>query len=277
MAYFEELPNIEYISPFDDSNSNSDYVPSKNIFLRAKLREGIVKNVTSFEYYYIKDGERPDTIAEKAYDDPELDWVILTINNITNLNSQWPLDNLSFHKYLLEKYGSEEKIYDTHHYETLAIKDQYNRTILNQNYEVDPGFTRSFTTEEGKSFYNLSSYQDSNLSTTVSINLNQILDIVERYNNTKIKINDIKITNSTLSIPGRIENYNITLNNDLLSWPTGWGGNLPVTLRSGNIINVSIGDELGDTYIPLPEYLYELTRTQIDRKINTQFKFIPQT
>lgn len=277
MAYFNELPNIEYISPFEDSTSNSDYISSKNIFLRAKLRDTIKKIVSGFNDYYIKDGERPDTIAEEIYDDPELDWVILITNNITNINDQWPLDNNSFHNYLLDKYGSEENIYAVHHYETLEIKDQFNRTVLDEGFIVDYGFSRSFTTTEGSSTYTLPAYQDSNLSTTIKINLNQFLEVIGRNFSLKSKINDINITESTFYVYGRNTIYNININNTLTTWPSGWGGNLPVKLRNNQDFNFSIGDEIGNTYITLPPYLYELVRTEQDGQIDTNFVFLPQT
>ncbi len=32
-------------------------------------------------------------VAQELYDDPELDWVVLTSNNITNIRDQWPLES----------------------------------------------------------------------------------------------------------------------------------------------------------------------------------------
>lgn len=276
MAYFNELPNVEYISPFSEKTSNNEYVLSKNIFSRAKIPTSILKNVTGIEPYYIRDGERPDTIAEKIYGDAELDWIILITNNITNLNEQWPLDNNTLHNYLLDKYGSEEKLSEIHHYETLEIKDQYNRMVLNGGFEIDYGFSRSFTTEEGKGSYTLPSFQNSNLNTEVKINLNQFIEIAGRESNKKIKITNIEIKKSTLNLSGRNQIYNINIDNSLLPWPSSWGGELNITTRTGNL-NIQIDDEIGDTYINLPRYLYEFVRREENNQVITEIVFVPQT
>ena len=106
MPYFRELPNLQYISVFKDRNFINEYTDAKNIFKRPKLRDDIKQIATGFEYYQVIGNERPDQIAEKYYSDPELDWVILITNNITNISQEWPLDNDSLYKYMLDKYGS---------------------------------------------------------------------------------------------------------------------------------------------------------------------------
>ena len=50
MAYFEELPEISYISRLVNSNRNEDRILVKNIFKRAKLRTDIESIITSFNY-----------------------------------------------------------------------------------------------------------------------------------------------------------------------------------------------------------------------------------
>ena len=85
MAYFEELPNILYPSLLPSQNKIEQRILVKNIFKRSKLRSDVDQAITAFNYYYIKEGMRPDILAEKLYDNSELDWVILTSNNITNV------------------------------------------------------------------------------------------------------------------------------------------------------------------------------------------------
>ena len=276
MPYFNELPNFQYISLFDNINSNDDFINSKNIFLRAKVNSNILNSVSAAKDYYIKDGERPDTIAENAYGDPELDWVILTLNNITNINGQWPLDNVSFNKYLLDKYETEENIYATHHYETIEIKDNYNRVVLEGGLQVDEGFSRSFKTEDNKNTYQLTDYQESNLPTTVKLNLNQYIEFIGRDYTSILKITDINITSSNFNITGRNQTYTLQVTNTLLPWPSSWGGYIPIKLRSGDDFNLQVNDELGDTFITLPEYLYEIQRVEINNEIITNFILTPQ-
>ena len=148
MSYFRELPNLSYVSRFSGANRNDERVEVKNIFKRAKLRSDIDAAITAFNYYKISEGERPDTLAKKIYNDPELDWVILTTNNITNIRDQWPLDGQNFTNYLLSKYGTSDmteeqkyaKLNEVKHYETTAVKDQYDRSLLEAGLIVDKDF-----------------------------------------------------------------------------------------------------------------------------------------
>ena len=144
MAYFEELPNISQPSLLSGSNRIEDRVIVKNLFKRSKLRTDVDQAITAFNYYYIEDQQRPDVLAQELYGDSELDWVVLTSNNITNIRNQWPLNHDDLHSYMLEKYGSETNILGIHHSETIKIIDKYNRVVLNGGLEVDSNFTFTF-------------------------------------------------------------------------------------------------------------------------------------
>ena len=145
MAYFEELPNISYVSLLPNQNRSDERIEVKNLFKRAKLRTDVDQSITSFDYYLIEDNERPDIIAGKVYDNTELDWVILITNNITSIRNQWPLSNNELYNYCLEKYGSDENIMATHHFETKETKDQYGRILLEGRLIVDENFTFTYT------------------------------------------------------------------------------------------------------------------------------------
>ena len=141
MAYFEELPNISYPSLLRGRNKIEDRVVVKNIFKRSKLRTDINQAITAFNYYTIKEGMRPDMIAQELYGDPELDWVVLTSNNITNIRDQWPLNHNDLHEYMLEKYGSEANIAKVEIYETREILDEYKRVVMPAGLRVDKDFS----------------------------------------------------------------------------------------------------------------------------------------
>ena len=141
MAYFNELPNILYPNLLPSINKIEDRIPVKNIFKRSKLRDDVDQAITAFDYFYIEQGMRPDMVAERLYDDPELDWVILSTNNIINIRDQWPLEHNDLHEYMLDKYGSETNINGIHHYETRQILDEYNRVVIPAGLEVDANFS----------------------------------------------------------------------------------------------------------------------------------------
>ena len=144
MAYFQELPNISYPSLLPGSNKAEDRIEVKNIFKRAKLRDDVDQAITAFNYYQIEDGMRPDMVAEKLYSDPELDWVVLTSNNITNIRDQWPLSHNDLYEHMLEKYGSETNIRGISHYETRQVSDEYGRVVVPAGLEVDFNFRFSY-------------------------------------------------------------------------------------------------------------------------------------
>ena len=144
MAYFEELPNISQPSLLPRSNKVEDRVIVKNLFRRSKLRTDVDQAITAFNYYYIEDQQRPDVLAQELYGDSELDWIILTSNNITNVRDQWPLSHNDLYAYMLEKYGSESNMLGIHHSETVKVVDEYNRVVLKGGLEVDANFTFTF-------------------------------------------------------------------------------------------------------------------------------------
>ena len=139
MTYFRELPNLNYQSTSADRSSSEDYVVVKNIFRRAKLRDDLKYIFTSLVDYYIRDGIRPDQVADAIYGDPELDWVVLTSANIINVRDEWPLDSYEIYNYSLNKYGND--LNQIRHYETTEVKDSSGRLILPKGKVVDSGFT----------------------------------------------------------------------------------------------------------------------------------------
>ena len=150
MAYFKELPNISYPSLLPNRNKIESRILVKNIFKRSKLRSDVDQAITAFNYYYVQERMRPDMVAQDLYEDPELDWVVLTSNNITNIRNQWPLDHNDFRAYLLDKYGSDSVISSVKHYETRKIVDEYNRVIMPAGLQVDKDFSFEYLNFSGQ-------------------------------------------------------------------------------------------------------------------------------
>ena len=134
-----------------DIKGNEKYKLLPNILRRVKLRAGIRSSMFLFDNYDVKDGERPEDIAFKLYGDPELHWIVLMTNNITDRYYQWPLTQPQFQEYMKDKYGAgnEDAV---HHYEITQTSgptssrdyshmvecnsDETNPTIIsNRDYE----------------------------------------------------------------------------------------------------------------------------------------------
>ena len=141
MGYFQELPNILHPSLFPSRNKVESTIVVKNLFKRSKLRTDVDQAITAFNYFDIKEGMRPDMVAQELYDNPELDWVVLTSNNITNIRNEWPLSHNDLQEYMLEKYGSDANIAKVHHFETREIIDEFDRVVMPAGLQVDETFT----------------------------------------------------------------------------------------------------------------------------------------
>ena len=153
MGYFRELPDLAYQSFLPEKNSSQDYVIVKNLFRRVKLRDDLYNVFTIFNKYEIKDGARPDTVADEIYGSPELDWVVLITANITNVRDQWPLSDYQLYNYAENKYGND--LTKIRFYETTEVKDSSNRLILPAGKVVDSNFSFVYA-DSGKNYSNYS-------------------------------------------------------------------------------------------------------------------------
>ena len=151
MGYFRELPNLDYQSFLPSSNSSQNYIRVKNLFRRCKLRDDLQNVFTLFNKYEIRDGARPDTVAEDLFGSAELDWVVLMTAGITNVRNEWPLSDRELYDYALEIYG--DALNNIHHYETTEIKDSLDRLILPKGKVVNEDF-KIFYSDDGTTYTN---------------------------------------------------------------------------------------------------------------------------
>ena len=136
-TYFRQLPDLDYINRDGDDKSISDFIKVKNLFKRGRLREDIFQDTTFFEKYQIEGDDRPDNVSNKFYGSENLDWVVLLSNNILNIQSEWPMTQQSFDEYLLDKYGSIEKINEVHHYESVEVKNSEGVVMFPAGKRID--------------------------------------------------------------------------------------------------------------------------------------------
>ena len=141
--YFRRLPNLDYPSLLKNRESNTDFIQTKNLFRRAKVREDLFANFMQFDKYKIMGDERPDNVAEKVYNSSNLDWVVLMSNNIIDINNEWPLTQFQLNSFLSEKY-SPQQLVSIHHYETLELRDNKNQLILPAGLVVDEDYNLEY-------------------------------------------------------------------------------------------------------------------------------------
>ena len=107
--YFDSFPKIFY-----DSKGDGNPKIVTNLLRRVAIRAKVRSNVLLYDTYSVKNGETPESIADSLYDDPELHWVIMLVNDITDRYHQWPMRYSQFLQYVNDKYDDVNAV---HHYE----------------------------------------------------------------------------------------------------------------------------------------------------------------
>lgn len=107
--YFRKFPKIDY-------DVKGDGITSKmtNITKRVKLLDSSILNYVNFDFYDVKDGERPEHIAANYYGDATMYWVILFANDVKDIYTDWPMPVFQFENFVKSKYDDVNAI---HHYE----------------------------------------------------------------------------------------------------------------------------------------------------------------
>ena len=107
--YFDNFPTIPY-----DAEGNGKFKDVKNLLRRVGIRAKVKANTMLFDTYDVKNGETPESIAFKLYNDSELHWVVMLVNNITDRFHDWPMSEAQFLKFVNDKYDNVDAV---HHYE----------------------------------------------------------------------------------------------------------------------------------------------------------------
>jgi len=136
MAYFKYLPKV-YVRNKAALAGQQPYELAVNIFRRIKIRDSLQGSLLGFTQYEIQEGVRPDQIAYDYYKDPGLDWIVLLVNNIINVNEDWPMNREELRQYVQDKYDSIEGI---RHYETKEQTLPDGTILLPAGLTVDEDF-----------------------------------------------------------------------------------------------------------------------------------------
>ena len=105
---FDSFPIIQY------GSTDGTIKTATNLLRRVAIRSKVKTNASLFDTYDVKSGETPEIIADKFYDDPQLHWVIMLVNNVTDRYHDWPMNEQQFSTFVNEKYSNPDGI---HHYE----------------------------------------------------------------------------------------------------------------------------------------------------------------
>ena len=107
--YFKSFPYTFYSL---DNTTTVQVVT--NITNRVALSDEVKNNLGLYDEYDIKDGETPELVADKFYNNSELHWLVLHYNEIIDPRFDWPLDTNNLNRQVASKYTD---VNATHHFE----------------------------------------------------------------------------------------------------------------------------------------------------------------
>ena len=166
MYFDDNFPVIPY-----DSVGDYKFKDVTNLLRRVALRAKVKTSTLLYDTYDVKNGETPESLADKLYGDSELHWIIMLINDITDRYHQWPMSEAQFSQYLKDKYSNPDAV---HHYEipqesgdtdikinigtsnadyptaTLITNYEYEQKLQDDRRKIrllDPSFISQFVTE----------------------------------------------------------------------------------------------------------------------------------
>ena len=116
MNYFSEFPTLNYPILV---NGSPVYYNVTDILVRYEIISTILQDPFGTYEYLVKDGDRPDTIADMYYDDPSLAWIVMLSNTISDFQYDFPMPIQILENYIMNKYSiTYAQMFSTiHHYE----------------------------------------------------------------------------------------------------------------------------------------------------------------
>ena len=141
--YFKQVPDFEYVSRLPGAKI-SDYITVKNLFKKAVLADDILQDLSLHTKYKIIGDDRPDNVAFDFYGSSEMDWLVLTCNNIINIQTEWPMLQNDFDRFILDKYGSYANVNATHHYETQEVKNSNGVIIVPKGLKCESDYSITY-------------------------------------------------------------------------------------------------------------------------------------
>jgi hypothetical protein len=94
--YFENFPTITY-----------EGQKVRDITRRNQFTKVVSTNPLLYLPYTVKEGQRPEDVANFYYGSTDYTWLVYVSNNIIDPYHQWPMAENDFNAYLIEKYGDK--------------------------------------------------------------------------------------------------------------------------------------------------------------------------
>jgi len=137
MGYFSRFPFIKEYKIQGKAYTGMDITRRTGIRNKSELGQD------AYLIYTVGEGETPEMLADRLYDDPDMFWVIMMFNDSFDIDSDWPLTQLALDQYVQRVYDDPNAI---HHYESAASgawvdgdlhPDHDLIPVTNYEYEID--------------------------------------------------------------------------------------------------------------------------------------------
>jgi hypothetical protein len=100
MSFFRQFPKVTY--NFLDSGFDTTIT---DIFRFVQADLPAISDNTTYEFYQIMDGDRPDIVSNKLYGTPDYYWTFFICNEHLKTGlTGWPMSQNQFDKYILTEY-----------------------------------------------------------------------------------------------------------------------------------------------------------------------------
>lgn len=100
MAFFKQFPKVQY-----DFERNGVITNVVNIYRSVRPLKEFIDNTSAYTFYEIKNGERPDIVSQRLYDNPNYYWTFFIINDILHDGMRaWPMSQEDLFDYMVTEY-----------------------------------------------------------------------------------------------------------------------------------------------------------------------------
>lgn len=103
MSFFNQFPKIKY-----DLRGNSLLTNVTDIFRNVDVNDILADTNNSYLFYDIPDGDRPDIVSRRLYDDPRYYWTFFIINDHlkNGVLDSWPKSSGELERFLEDQYDA---------------------------------------------------------------------------------------------------------------------------------------------------------------------------
>ena len=101
MSFFSQFPKIKY-----DINADGVKTDLIDMFRHVDVKEHLIDDITTYIWYEILEGERPDVVSNRLYGTPDYYWTFFVLNDdLKNGLNDWPKSYRQFESMLEQDYG----------------------------------------------------------------------------------------------------------------------------------------------------------------------------